>query len=439
MKFRATALALLSSLALPVQAANQVLEADIAADYTRLEALYTHFHRHPELSFQEKDSAQIVAKELKKLGFSVTTGLGGHGVVAQMRNGEGPTLMLRSDMDALPVLEQTGLPYASKVKAKNDQGLSVPVMHACGHDVHMTVLLGTAKQLVARKAEWRGTLVLIGQPAEERSGGAIAMLNQGLFRDHPKPDFNLAIHTSAAVPAGSLAYTEGYAFANTDSVDITVRGLGGHGAYPHKTKDPIVLAAGLVMAFQTIVSRETAPQEAAVVTVGSIHGGAQHNIIPDEVKLQLTLRSYSPAVREHSLAALKRISENYARAAGLPENLLPIVTLKNEGTPAVWNDPALTRRLVGVFERELGKDKVAPIEPTMAGEDFARYGQTEDKIPGLIFWVGGVDPVKYAQAKAKGTDLPALHSPFFAPLPEPTLKTGVQALTSAALELLGKP
>lgn len=416
-------------------AATPSLDASIDQDYPRLEKLYLNFHAHPEISFQEVESAKRVAKELKAQGYQVTTGFGGNGVVAVLRNGEGPTILLRADMDALPVREQTGLPYASTVVMKNDEGKDVPAMHACGHDVHMTVLIGTARQLAERKNDWHGTLVLIGQPAEERSGGAKAMLADGLFEKFPRPDYNLALHTSAVLPAGKVATTAGPAFASVDSVDITVHGVGGHGAYPHKTKDPVVLAAELVLAFQTIVSRETAPQDSAVVTVGSIHGGTQHNIIPDEVKLQLTLRSYKDSVRQHTLDALKRISDNYARAAGLPEDKLPTIVIKNEHTPAAWNDPALTAHLMGVFAASLGKDNVETIEPTMAGEDFGRYGLVEPKIPSVIFWLGGVDPVKFADAKAKGTDLPGLHSPYFAPLPEPTIKTGIKALTSAAIDL----
>ncbi len=407
-----------------------------ADDYPYLEKLYKHFHQNPELSFHEAESAKRLAKEFNSLGFEVTSGFGGHGVVAVLKNGAGPTLLLRADMDGLPVVENTGLPYASKVVTKNEAGLTVGVMHACGHDIHMTSLVGAARELKARKSEWQGTLVLIGQPAEELSGGARAMLKAGLYSKFPKPDYAVALHTSASHPAGSVAYSIGPALASVDNIDITVRGVGGHGAYPHKTKDPIVLASQIVLALQTIVSREVDPREPAVITVGSFHGGAKANIISEEVKLALTVRSYSPAVRELMLKSIERIVTGTALAAGMPADAMPDVKIRDEYTPATLNEAKLTQRLVGVFEKSLGADKVLATEPVMAGEDFSMYGQTVDNIPSTIFWVGGVDPAVYAKAQQGEVNLPALHSPEFAPLPEPTLRTGVKALVAVALDLL---
>jgi len=407
-----------------------------ADDYRYLEALYIELHQHPELSFHERESAKRVANELKRQGFEVSTGVGGHGVVAVFRNGAGPTLLLRADMDGLPVVERTGLPYASNVTTLDAAGNTVGVMHACGHDIHMTALIGAARELKARTKEWQGTLVLIGQPAEELSGGARAMLAAGLFSKFPKPDYALALHTSAAHPAGTVAYSVGPALASVDNLDITVRGVGGHGAYPHKTKDPIVLASQVVLALQTIVSREIDPREPAVITVGSFHGGTKANIISEEVKLALTVRSYSPAVRVLMLQAIERIVTGTALAAGMPADAMPDVRVRDEYTPATWNEPRLTQRLAAVFSKALGAENVLATEPVMAGEDFSLYGQTADKIPSLIFWVGGVNPTTFVKAQRGEMELPALHSPDFAPLPEPTLRTGVKALVAATLDLL---
>jgi hippurate hydrolase len=405
-------------------------------DYAYLEKLYRHLHANPELSFAEEKTAARMAKELRLAGFKVTMKVGGHGVVGVLENGAGPVVMLRADMDALPVPEQTGLPYASKVKAVDDLGNTVPVMHACGHDVHMTVLTGAARRLAATKDRWRGTLILIAQPAEERGAGARAMLADGLFELFPRPDYVFGLHASAERPAGEIAWVPGYAMANVDSVDIAVHGAGGHGAYPHKTRDPIVLAAQIINALQTLVSRELQPGEAGVVTVGSIHGGLKHNVIPDRVDLQLTVRSYTDETRAILLDGIRRIAAGQARAMGMPEDRLPEVSVKDEFTPALYNDPELTARLVAVLQRELGADRVVQVEPVMGGEDFSEFGRTEPKIPIAYFWLGAVDPAKFAEATAAGTSLPSLHSPLFAPLPEPTIRTGVQAMTAAALELL---
>ena len=307
--------------------------------------LYKELHANPELSYQETETSARLAVMLKEIGYEVTEGFGGNGVVAILKNGKGKTIMLRADMDGLPVKERTGVSYASKKKVINLEGQEVFTMHACGHDIHMTVLIGAARALIESRNKWQGTLILILQPAEEVSGGARAMLREGLYSKYPRPDYNLALHVSADLEAGKVGYLSGYAMANVDSVDILVKGIGGHGAYPHKTKDPIMLATQLVMALQTIVSREISPLEPAVVTVGSIHGGTKHNVIPNEVKLQLTIRSYSDSVRNKTLAGIKRIAENLARSAGLPNTLYPVITIKDEYTPAVFNDPKLTRKL----------------------------------------------------------------------------------------------
>jgi amidohydrolase len=375
-----------------------------------------------------------MAERLRALGFDVTSGVGKTGVVGILRNGKGPTVMLRTDLDALPVEEQTGLPYASKVTATDDAGDAVHVMHACGHDIHMTSWIGAATLLSRAKDRWRGTLMMVGQPAEERGGGASKMLADGLFTKFPKPDFAFAIHDSAQAPAGTVLPISGYALANVDSVDITIYGRGGHGAYPHTTIDPIVIAARTVLALQTIVGRENNPLDPAVVTVGSIHGGTKHNIIPDQVKLQLTVRSYKDDVRKHLLASIERIAKAEAAAAGAPR---PPDVAVSDGTPATYNDPAVTKRVADALARGLGADRVSQAEPVMGGEDFSEYGRAG--VPSTLVWVGAVEPKKYEASKAGGPALPSLHSSGFAPDREPTIRTGVKTVTLAALELLGKP
>ena len=416
-----------------------LVRSRVAQEYPSLFELYKHLHSHPELSFQEVQSAVRVADELRKAGCEVTPGVGKHGVVGVLRNGAGPTVLLRADMDALPVKEQTGLPYASTVTAKDAQGKEVPVMHACGHDIHMTWLVGTARVLGQIKDQWRGTLVFIGQPAEETVGGAIGMLGDGLFQRFPRPDFGFALHDDAELAAGTVGYAPGYSGANVDSVDITVHGVGGHGAYPHKTKDPVVLAAQIVLALQTIASREVQPGEPVVVTVGSIHGGTRRNIIPDEVRLQLTVRSYKEEVRQQTLAAIKRIARGQALAAGIPEDRLPEVKLTDEITPALYNDPKLTERLVGGLTAWFGENNLIRKPPSMGGEDFSEFGRTEPKVPICMLNIGGVNPEALKESQRTGQPLPSLHSPLWAPVPEPTIKAGVTAMTAAALELLGKP
>ncbi len=404
-----------------------------------LNELYRYLHANPELSLMEVKTASLLAGKLKDLGFEVTEKVGGNGVVAVMENGEGPTVMIRADMDGLPVVEQTGVSYASTAVEPNRDGIEKPAMHACGHDIHMTVQIGTAERLVAEKANWSGTLVMILQPAEELGLGAGMMLEDGLFSRFPRPDYNLALHDNAAMAAGTVGIVPGYALANVDSVDITVRGLGGHGAYPHTTKDPIVLASQMVVAFQTIVSRETSPLDSAVLTVGSIHGGYKHNVISDEVKLQLTLRSYKDAVRMNTINSIKRIADGLGRAAGLPDDKMPIVTVRDaEFTPATYNDPELATTVKLAISAEIGAENVKDMEPVMGGEDFGAFGRVDPKIPSFLFWLGAVDPEVVTAAQKNDTTLPSLHSPFFAPDYEPTIETGVAAMTAAALDLLKK-
>ncbi|MSU20098.1 MAG: amidohydrolase [Pedosphaera sp.] len=418
-------------------ALREPVQSRINLESSRLVALYKELHAHPELSYQEEKTAAQIADQLKEAGFEVTAKVGGHGVVGVLRNGAGPTILIRTDLDALPVKEETGLSYASQARTKDDKGNEVNVMHACGHDMHMTVFSGTARVLASLKDQWKGTLVMIGQPAEERVGGAKAMLAAGLFTRFPKPDYCLALHVNAQLPAGSVGYTEGYMLANVDGLNVTIRGVGGHGAWPHTTKDPIVLAAQTILALQTIVSRETQPGEPAVITVGSIHGGTKHNIIPDEVTLQLTLRSYSDEVRAHSIAAVKRITKGLAQAAGIPDNRLPIVAVENESSSATYNDPALTQRVVKSFQSWLGEQNTIREKPVMGAEDFGLFGRTEDKIPICMFWLGSVEPQRVQESKRSGQPLPSLHSSTYHPVPETTIKTGVTAMTAAVLELAG--
>ncbi|QSQ14296.1 amidohydrolase [Myxococcus landrumensis] len=402
--------------------------------YPELDVFYRDLHQTPELAFQEEKTAAKLAERLRKLGFDVTTGVGGTGVVALLRNGPGPTVMLRTDLDGLPMEEKTGLAYASKVTLKNGEGQTVPVMHACGHDVHMTVWLGTATLLARKKDQWRGTLMMVGQPAEEVGAGARKMLADGLFKRFPKPDFAVALHNTTAAPAGRVEYVPGYAMANVDSVDITLYGKGGHGAYPHTTVDPVVMAARTVLSLQTLVSREKHPLEPGVVTVGSIQGGTKHNIIPDEVRLQLTVRSYKPEVRKALLAGIERIVKAEALVSGATRP--PDVSV-TEGTPATYNDPALTRRLTASLIRTLGEKNVGEAQPVMGGEDFSEYGRAG--VPAVMLWLGAVEPGRFQQSRSGGEPLPSLHSSGFIPDRERTLRTGVTALTSSALELLSKP
>jgi amidohydrolase len=428
-------------------AQQSVVEKSADSELPSLLAIYKDIHSHPELSGQEERTSALIAKELRTVGCDVTEHFGKYddpklkcyGVIGIMKNGDGPTVLVRTDMDALPVEEETGLPYASKVVTKNDQGKEVHVMHACGHDAHMAAFIGTARALQRLKDQWQGTVMFVAQPAEETVTGARALLKGGLYNRFGKPNFALGYHDNAQMPTGHIGVCEGYAYASVDSVDITVRGVGGHGAYPHKTKDPVVLSAEIINTLQTIASREINPIDPVVVTVGSIHGGTKRNIIPNEVKMQLTVRTYKSDVRDHVLASIDRIAKGCAVAAGIPPDLAPIVTeLKEESTPATYNNPELTKRLVAVWKKQIGPDNVETTQPTMAAEDFSEYSLPDHSIPACDFWLGAVDPAKIAEFKKAGKELPGLHSSKFAPVPEPTIRIGVIGMTSAVLELLKK-
>mgnify|MGYP001799719861 FL=1 len=428
------------------------ITADMPTAGTNLIDLYTYFHMNPELSFKEVKSSTIMANELESLGFDVSTrlgdtwtrdkslrdngevrdGVGGYGVVGVFENGDGPTILIRADMDALPVAERTGVPHASTVIDETWTGVTNGVMHACGHDIHMTSWVGTARNLIAAKDDWSGTLIMIAQPAEELGNGAKAMIADGLFDRFPQPDYNLALHVSASLPSGKIAYSSGYALANVDSVDITVKGVGGHGAYPQTTKDPVIVGASIVTAVQTLVSRNVNPQTPAVVTVGSFQAGAKHNIISDEAKLLLTVRSYDDDTRAMLLEGIERIAKAQAMAFGAPE---PEIFIEPDYTPSTYNDPDLAATAAAAIGAAIGAENVNEAPPVMGGEDFSQYGRTDAKIPSLIYWVGAVDPEKWDAAQDSELGLPSLHSPFFAPDYEPTIETGVTSMTAAALAL----
>jgi hippurate hydrolase len=424
-------------------AAQSDLDARISKEMDPLVATYKHLHANPELSLQEKETAALVARELRGLGYEVTERIGkydptdavSYGLVGVLRNGAGPTVLVRTELDALPMEEKTGVAYASHVRVKRDGG-EVGVMHACGHDLHMTAFLGTATILAQIKSQWHGTLIMLGQPAEEVGRGARAMLDDGLYARFPRPDFVLALHDSAELAAGTVGWHAGPSLASADSVDIIVRGVGGHGALPQMTKDPIVIASEIVVALQTIVSREMLPFDPAVITVGSFHAGTKHNIIPDEAHLQLTVRAFTPEVREHLLASIARIAKGIAEAAGVPADRMPTVEVSKGFTPAMYNDPALTSRVVATLERALGKENVLAIGPAMPSDDFAFFGIEAPRPPIFMFSLGAVDPVRFREAKAKGLRIPGPHSSEFAPAPEPAIRTGVKAMSSAVLELM---
>jgi len=434
-------------LASAISSAQQVsLDAMIDREIGQLVATYKMLHAAPELSHHEEKTSAYLAGQLRALGYTVTEHVGkydrpewsGYGVVAVMKNGAGPTVLVRTDLDALPVEEKTGLPYASTVKTKSDTGQDVSVMHACGHDIHVTNMIGTAKVLSQLKDQWHGTLILIGQPAEETVDGAKAMLADGLYTRFPKPDYAIALHDSADVETGKVVYCPGYAMASSTSVDLVIRGLGGHGSKPEATKDPIVIASQIVMALQTIVSREDSPLDPAVVTVGSIHGGTKRNIIPDEVTLQLTIRTYKEEVRQHILASIERIARGAAMAAGVPEDRAPIMkVIESENAPSLYNDPKLTERVAVAIGGTIGTSNVIRVAPLMASEDFGNLS-LDHQIPSVMFWLGAVDPVKVEASRKSGKPLPSLHSSLFQPLPEPTLRTGIKAMTAAVLELMKK-
>lgn len=408
--------------------------------------IYRHLHASPELSYHERETSSYLADHLKRLGFEVEEGFGdygnkglaSYGIVGIMENGPGPRILVRTDMDALPVTEETGLPYASKVTVTDDSGAEIGVMHACGHDIHMTSFVGVARILAENPDMWSGTLMMIGQPAEEVGSGAKAMLRGGLYEKFGKPDSALAFHLHDSLPAGTVGYTPEYAMANVDSVDITVKGIGGHGALPHKTRDPVVLAARIIMGLQTITSRMLSPLDPAVVTVGSIHGGSKHNIIPDRVKLELTVRTYKPEVREEVLGAIRTICRNTALSHGLPENLLPVVSMAENSvyTPAVYNDPDLADRIGKVFRKRLGESRVFILDPVMPGEDFSQYRLEDNQVPSFLFWVGALNPEEAEAYQEAGKAPPPLHSPMLSPDAEPTLRTAIELMTSAVLELM---
>ncbi|NNC48263.1 MAG: amidohydrolase [Sphingomonas sp.] len=429
----------LASLALAATPASaQDLRSEVRADMPELIELYQDLHANPELSGMEVQTAAKLAERARALGFEVTEQVGGTGVVAVMENGPGPVLMIRADMDGLPVVEQTGLPFASKVTAVAPaSGVETGVMHACGHDTHMTTWVGTAQLLVEKKDQWSGTLVMILQPAEETGEGAKAMLDDDLYTRFPKPTHVIGFHDAAAGPAGYIGISPGYALANVDSVDVTVRGLGGHGAYPHTTKDPIVIASRIVTTLQTIVAREINPLESAVITVGSFNAGAKHNIVPDEAKLLLTVRSYTPEVRAQLLEGIERIANAEAIAAGVPDDKMPIITIReDEFTPSTYNTPELANHALGLFKANFGDDKVRETSPVMGGEDFSRYWLADESIESLIFWVGGQPLADWEAAGGDSSKLPSLHSPFWAPDADAVISTATEAMTLLALDIL---
>jgi len=424
-------------------------DADVRAlverDLPSLVRYYEALHAAPELSGMEQRTSADLAQELRTAGFEVTDHIGryavpgfkGDGVVGVLRNGPGPTLLVRADMDALPVEEKTGLPYASRRRVLGPAGAEVPVMHACGHDIHVTSLIGVARVMAKLRDRWHGTLLLVGQPAEETIGGALAMLSDGIYERFAKPDLALALHDSGSLPVGTIGLTPGYALASSTNMDVLVRGVGGHGSQPQDARDPIVLAANIIMQLQTIVSREISPFDQAVVTVGTIHGGLKRNIIPDEVKLELNIRSYKPEVREHIIQAVARIVRAAALGAGMPEERLPLVSVLAESAQALYNDPALAARLRPALERALGADHVRDVPPLMASEDFGQFG-LDGKIPLLMFAVGANSEETLAAARRDGVAAPGPHSPLFAPVAAPTLRTGIVAMSAAALEVLGR-
>lgn len=416
------------------------LKLDIEKDYARnLKDLFEHFHSNPELSFREYKTAKRLAKELSNLGVKVTEGVGGTGLVGLIENGKGPLILVRADMDGLPIKEATGLPYASTVTQEDIDGKLAPVMHACGHDVHITSMVGTARQLMARRDQWQGTVMFIGQPAEERIGGAKAMLDDGLYQRFGVPDYALALHVAAGQEAGKIHVPSELVASSSDSVDITVYGIGSHGASPHQGKDPILLASQLVVALQTIVSREISPMADGVITVGSFHGGFKHNIIPDQVKLQLTVRSNDEEVRKELLDGIVRVAEGVAVTAGLPKELYPKVDLSVESTPTTVNSPALAMRVKTAIAKTMGEDAFYEYErESMGAEDFAYFVQTKEKVPGVYFLVGGSSREDIDTEKKGGEPVAPHHSSFFKIVPEPAITSGTQAMVLAVLELLKK-
>lgn len=411
--------------------------AEVDAVYPDIETLYIDLHRNPELAFQEVQTAAKLAARVRALGYEVTTGVGRTGIVAVMKNGPGPTVMLRTELDALPVEEKTGLPFASRVVVKNGNGQSTPVMHACGHDIHMSAWAGTARLMAEHKDRWHGTLVMVGQPAEEVNSGATAMLKDGLFTRFPRPDFALSLHDDDTMPAGTIGYHPGPFRSMSDVVTIVVHGRGGHAAMPMNTVDPVVLASRIVLALQTIVSRENNPTDPVVITVGSIHGGTQANIIPDEVQLQLSVRTYTLEVRRKTLAAIRRIARGEAISAGAPREPEVITPDDSAVRPTVYNDPALTARLAAALKTALGDKSVVEMPAKMTSEDFAEYWNT-GKVPSALLHIGAVNASRFAEIQKTGIPGPAPHSPEWAPDREPTLKAAIRAEVTELLELFKK-
>ena len=417
--------------ALSALAQNTSLKDQVDSVFPDAQALYIDLHQHPELSSHETRTAALLAERLRQLGYEVTEHVGGTGLVGIMKNGPGPTVMLRTELDALPVEEQTGLPYASKIRTKDDSGHDVPVMHACGHDLHMSSWWGTAAIMARTKNTWRGTLILIAQPAEETISGAEQMVEDGLFTRFPKPNIGIALHDTNSMPVGQVGITPEYSWANADSLRITVYGKGGHGARPETTVDPIVIAANIVVRIQSIVSREIHTGDRAVITVGYIHAGTKNNIIPDQAEMGLTVRSYKPDVREHLVSAIQRIAKAEAEASGAEK--MPLIE-KYESTSAVYNDPVLTRHLAATLEAALGKSNVILQPPSMIAEDYSVF--VEHGVPSFYFTLGVADPEKLKQARAIGKELPSNHSPFFAPVVESGMRTGITAEVAVLRDLL---
>ena len=413
------------------------VDRQVGSDLNDLLSFYIDLHTHPELSNQETESARKIANRLESMGYSVTTGVGGTGVVGILSNGPGPTVLVRGDIDALPVTEETGLDYASKVKVERDDGSLVGVMHACGHDVHQTCLVGTARLLANMRDRWSGKVMIVAQPAEETGEGARRMIEDGLFDRFGRPDYCIALHVSAGHPAGVVSYTSGWALANVDSVDITIYGRGGHGSRPHEAIDPVLAAAQTIVNLQSIVSRRVDPLESGVITVGSVHAGSKHNIISDTAKLQITVRSYTDETRKILLDGIRDVTINTCRAMGCTKDP-DIVLREHEFTPSTYNDPELTEAAVVVFKKVVGPERVVSRKPVMGGEDFSRYSR-HLKVPGFIFWLGSVPQDRFdASRQPGGEPLPSLHSGKYYPDPEPTITTGVRCMTSLALSLLEK-
>src|SRR5437016_2843589 len=411
------------------------VRSEVESVFADAHNLYLDLHQHPEISSHETRTAATLAGKLRALGYEVTENVGGTGVVGIMKNGPGPTVMLRTELDALPVEEKTGLPYASKIRAKDDSGRDVGVMHACGHDLHMASWLGTATIMARTKQTWHGTLILIGQPAEETITGAKKMIDDGLFSRFPKPDIGVALHDTNLLPVGQVGVTPGYAKANADSLRITIYGKGGHGATPEKTIDPVLIAARTAVTLQSIVSREIKPGDAAVITIGYIQAGTKNNIIPDDAQMGFTVRSYKPDVRQHLLAGIERVAKAEAMAAGAEK---PPLVEKYESTSAVYNDPVLTQHLAATLEGVLGKGTVVTEEPIMTSEDYSYF--VEQGVPSFYFTLGAANPQKFSEAKSAGKDLPSNHSPLFAPDAEPALRTGIAAEVTVLRDLLkGSP